>query len=204
MLIFDLINILIDSGVVLYVLVSGTLPFDGPTLMELRTRVIRGQFRIPFFFSRDCELLLRGLLVLNPERRLSISQIARHPWMVSSKGRDNPETSARLDKLINIEPELPPVIQVINCIQIFTKSKSSCILLMGPPKIFDFMCFQDAVIDSIVRVVSIDRESLMNRIHQNNCYDDLVAMYHLVEQNYRDFQVSIVSTLDCWLPLLVV
>lgn len=39
-------------GVVLYVLVSGTLPFDGPTLMDLRERVVKCQYRVPFFLSQ--------------------------------------------------------------------------------------------------------------------------------------------------------
>ena len=38
-------------GVVLYVLVCGALPFDGPTLQELRDRVVSGRFRIPYFMS---------------------------------------------------------------------------------------------------------------------------------------------------------
>jgi MAP/microtubule affinity-regulating kinase len=36
-------------GVILYTLVSGSLPFDGTTLRELRERVIRGKYRIPFY-----------------------------------------------------------------------------------------------------------------------------------------------------------
>jgi len=51
------------------------------------------------------------------------------------------------------------------------------------------MCFQDAVIDCIVRVVSIDRGTVIDRICQNNCCDDLAAMYYMIEQNYKDIQV---------------
>lgn len=32
-------------GVILYTLVSGSLPFDGTTLRELRERVLRGKYR---------------------------------------------------------------------------------------------------------------------------------------------------------------
>lgn len=35
----------------MYVLVCGTLPFDGVTLQALRENVISGMFRIPFFMS---------------------------------------------------------------------------------------------------------------------------------------------------------
>lgn len=38
-------------GVVLYVLVCGALPFDGPTLPDLRQRVLEGRFRIPYFMT---------------------------------------------------------------------------------------------------------------------------------------------------------
>lgn len=46
-------------GVVLYVLVCGALPFDGPTLQILRDRVLSGRFRIPFFMSSG-KLCLRS------------------------------------------------------------------------------------------------------------------------------------------------
>lgn len=48
----DLVLLLQSLGVVLYVLVCGSLPFDGPNLPALRQRVLEGRFRIPFFMSR--------------------------------------------------------------------------------------------------------------------------------------------------------
>eukprot|EP00092_Neocalanus_flemingeri_P097980 GFUD01124927.1.p1 GENE.GFUD01124927.1~~GFUD01124927.1.p1 ORF type:complete len:980 (-),score=158.40 GFUD01124927.1:484-3423(-) len=69
-------------GVILYVLVSGSLPFDGQTLQDLRSRVVSCQYRIPFFLSQECEHLIRGLLVMDPSRRLSLEQISRHKWLV--------------------------------------------------------------------------------------------------------------------------
>uniref|UniRef100_H3AX53 Serine/threonine-protein kinase MARK2 n=1 Tax=Latimeria chalumnae TaxID=7897 RepID=H3AX53_LATCH len=68
-------------GVILYTLVSGSLPFDGQNLKELRERVLRGKYRIPFYMSTDCENLLKKFLILNPSKRGSLEQIMKDRWM---------------------------------------------------------------------------------------------------------------------------
>ncbi|KAG7256820.1 hypothetical protein CRUP_031051, partial [Coryphaenoides rupestris] len=66
--------------------------YDGPEVdvwslgvilytLELRERVLRGKYRIPFYMSTDCENLLKKLLVLNPVKRGSLEQIMRDHWM---------------------------------------------------------------------------------------------------------------------------
>ncbi|CAH8482657.1 unnamed protein product [Schistosoma turkestanicum] len=68
-------------GVILYTLVSGSLPFDGQTLRELRERVLRGKYRIPFYMSTDCESLLKKMLVLNPSKRYTLEMVMKDRWM---------------------------------------------------------------------------------------------------------------------------
>ncbi|XP_071835082.1 MAP/microtubule affinity-regulating kinase 3-like isoform X3 [Apostichopus japonicus] len=68
-------------GVILYTLVSGSLPFDGQNLKELRERVLRGKYRIPFYMSTDCENLLKRFLMLNPAKRSTLEGIMKDKWM---------------------------------------------------------------------------------------------------------------------------
>ncbi|XP_076336448.1 serine/threonine-protein kinase SIK3-like isoform X2 [Tachypleus tridentatus] len=74
-------------GVVLYVLVCGALPFYGSTLQSLRARVLLGKFRIPYFMSSECEQLIRRMLVVDPEKRLSVCHILQDKWIL----RDGPD-----------------------------------------------------------------------------------------------------------------
>lgn len=87
-------------GVILYTLVSGSLPFDGANLKELRERVLRGKYRIPFYMSTDCENLLKKFLVLNPAKRASLETIMKDKWM--NIGCEDDE----LKPYIEPEPEL--------------------------------------------------------------------------------------------------
>uniref|UniRef100_A0A671WRK5 non-specific serine/threonine protein kinase n=1 Tax=Sparus aurata TaxID=8175 RepID=A0A671WRK5_SPAAU len=68
-------------GVILYTLVSGSLPFDGQNLKELRERVLRGKYRVPFYMSTDCEGILRRFLVLNPSKRCTLEQVMKDKWI---------------------------------------------------------------------------------------------------------------------------
>ncbi|KAJ8341352.1 hypothetical protein SKAU_G00336430 [Synaphobranchus kaupii] len=85
-------------GVILYTLVSGSLPFDGQNLKELRERVLRGKYRIPFYMSTDCENLLKRFLVLNPAKRGTLEQIMKDRWI--NAGCDDDELKPF------VEPEL--------------------------------------------------------------------------------------------------
>ncbi|XP_034301766.1 serine/threonine-protein kinase SIK3-like isoform X2 [Crassostrea angulata] len=76
-------------GVVLYVLVCGALPFDGSSLQSLRSRVLSGKFRVPFFMSTECENLIKQMLTVDPSKRISIQQILNHEWVRA--GDEDPE-----------------------------------------------------------------------------------------------------------------
>ncbi|XP_017282920.1 MAP/microtubule affinity-regulating kinase 3 isoform X1 [Kryptolebias marmoratus] len=89
-------------GVILYTLVSGSLPFDGQNLKELRERVLRGKYRIPFYMSTDCENLLKRFLVLNPGKRGTLEQIMRDRWI---NGGDEDDLEPYLEPELDIRDQ---------------------------------------------------------------------------------------------------
>lgn len=61
-----------SCGVILYALLVGALPFDDDNLRQLLEKVKRGVFHIPHFVPPDCQSLLRGMIEVNPDKRLTV------------------------------------------------------------------------------------------------------------------------------------
>jgi MAP/microtubule affinity-regulating kinase len=85
-------------GVVLYVLICGSLPFDGSTLPKLRARVIAGKFKVPFYMSPDCERLVKRMLTLDPLKRATLQQVMDDKWYV--EGYENEAAPAHPSGLV--------------------------------------------------------------------------------------------------------
>jgi serine/threonine protein kinase len=75
-------------GVVLYVLVCGCLPFEARTFDLLRSQVICGSYKVPFFLSEDCISLLSGMLTVDTIKRSSINDIMNHKWVLLDNDAD--------------------------------------------------------------------------------------------------------------------
>ncbi|XP_062203880.1 CBL-interacting protein kinase 15 [Phragmites australis] len=75
-----------SCGVVLFVLVAGYLPFQGPNLMEMYRKIQHGDFRCPNWFSHKLEKLLYRILDPNPSTRISIQKIKESTWFRKGPG----------------------------------------------------------------------------------------------------------------------
>ncbi|KAI8389445.1 kinase-like domain-containing protein [Blakeslea trispora] len=75
-------------GIVMYVLVCGRVPFDDTSLPALHQKIKLGHVDYPDHLSRDCVDLLSKILVVDPTKRATLSQVMYHPWM--NKGYDEP------------------------------------------------------------------------------------------------------------------
>lgn len=71
-----------SMGVLLYALLCGTLPFDDDKIHILYKKIQEGRYEIPAHLSADSVTLLNDLLQLEPKKRIRMSQLVYHPWVL--------------------------------------------------------------------------------------------------------------------------
>ena len=70
-----------SSGVVLYTMLCGSVPFKANNLNDLQNMIISGNFREIHGISKECNDLLQRLLQINPKKRITIDEALNHPWI---------------------------------------------------------------------------------------------------------------------------
>lgn len=61
-----------SAGVVLFAMLYGTVPFKANNMDELHKLICKGKYALKDDISIEARNLLRGLLEVNPEKRLTI------------------------------------------------------------------------------------------------------------------------------------
>uniref|UniRef100_A0A673L315 non-specific serine/threonine protein kinase n=1 Tax=Sinocyclocheilus rhinocerous TaxID=307959 RepID=A0A673L315_9TELE len=85
-------------GCILYELHTGAPPFYTNSIFQLVQLIVRDPVKWPENMSQDCLSFLKGLLMKDPEKRLSWPVLLHHPFvadgvlMVSEEGSSNPLT----------------------------------------------------------------------------------------------------------------
>ena len=69
-----------STGVILFALVCGYLPFEDPNTAKLYKKILNGDFQIPKFVSSECKDLMKCVLNTDPAKRYKAEDIKRHPW----------------------------------------------------------------------------------------------------------------------------
>ncbi|CAH0404451.1 unnamed protein product [Chilo suppressalis] len=112
-----------SCGVILYALLVGALPFDDDNLRQLLEKVKRGVFHVPHFVPPDCQQLLRGMIEVNPEKRMTLAEITRHQW-VTAGGRGELEQELPMMEVVQtrvlpsadaIDPDVLQAICSLGC-----------------------------------------------------------------------------------------
>ncbi|CAI0553705.1 unnamed protein product [Linum tenue] len=69
-----------SCGVILFVLLSGYLPFLHENLMKVYVKIFKADYKIPNWISKDARDLISRLLVVDTKRRISIPEIMENRW----------------------------------------------------------------------------------------------------------------------------
>ncbi|MCI4382071.1 hypothetical protein PGIGA_G00259300 [Pangasianodon gigas] len=104
-------------GVLLYTLVYGTMPFDGGDHKNLIRQISNGEYKEPTQ-SSDARGLIRWMLMVNPERRATVEDIANHWWVnwgwknsvcdcESQRDTGSPMLARLIDWQSRTEPRVP-------------------------------------------------------------------------------------------------
>ena len=71
-----------SSGIVLYSMVCGYLPFEDEDQTVLFHKIAKGIFTLPGYLSYKCKDLIKNILVTNPHKRYGFEEIKKHPWFM--------------------------------------------------------------------------------------------------------------------------
>lgn len=70
-----------SSGVILFAMVCGYLPFENKDTSKLYKKILAGEFELPQFLSHPAKYFILKILNTDPDERFSIQEIRLHPWM---------------------------------------------------------------------------------------------------------------------------
>ena len=60
-----------SCGIILFALICGFLPFEDPDTTELYKKILKGQYHIPSFVSKEARDLIKNIMIQDPKKRFS-------------------------------------------------------------------------------------------------------------------------------------
>lgn len=70
-----------SSGITLFAMLCGFLPFDEESKTVLYDKILACKFPIPKYLSTNALDLIKRILVRDPANRLTVDEILNHPWL---------------------------------------------------------------------------------------------------------------------------
>nr|XP_040046546.1 serine/threonine-protein kinase BRSK2 isoform X5 [Gasterosteus aculeatus aculeatus] len=111
-----------SCGVILFALLVGALPFDHDNLRQLLEKVKSGVFHMPHFIPPECQALLKGMIEVNPDKRLTLEAIQKHSWYQGGRNEPCPEQPPprrvcvkRIVSLTDLDPDVLESMYSLGC-----------------------------------------------------------------------------------------
>jgi len=89
-----------SSGIVLYAMLCGYLPFEEADNEKLYKKITEGKFKTPNFLSDSAKDILHRILNVDPKSRITIPQMKKHPWFNLINPKLNMTEGLLLNKVI--------------------------------------------------------------------------------------------------------
>ena len=89
-----------SMGILMYALLCGCFPFRAKSYPDLYRRIARGTFPIPDELSMPARDLLRQLLDVDPEQRITANAAMRHSWLAKPLAAAADMNKLRLDTTV--------------------------------------------------------------------------------------------------------
>ena len=68
-------------GIVLFAMLTGTVPFKAFNIEDLHKAIFSGKFTCPDYLTPECQNLIHAMLKLDPYSRITLDQIMNHEWL---------------------------------------------------------------------------------------------------------------------------
>lgn len=94
-------------GVILYVLLSGFPPFDGPDDESILAKVKKGKYSISEGWegiSAEAKDLVKKMLTYNPDERISAAEALQHEWLKKCNNEDDIEIKKTEKAMLSVKP----------------------------------------------------------------------------------------------------
>ena len=89
-----------SSGIILYAMLCGYLPFEDKNNQNLYKKIIKGEFNTPKYLSSDAVDFLHKILNVEPRNRFTIELIKTHQWFNMINPKINMSEGLLIDKYI--------------------------------------------------------------------------------------------------------
>ncbi|KAF8167198.1 snf 1 [Crassisporium funariophilum] len=141
-----------SSGVILYVMLCGRLPFEDDDVQVLFSKISQGTFDMPSHLSHDARSLITAMLAVDPVKRITIPEITQHPFFTTDLPR----------YLTPLPPAPGPVLGTLSS-------------LVTPPKVLDFEIIEglgrieEDVVDELAhRMVGVEKDDIWEALRRDD------------------------------------
>ncbi|OHS97825.1 CAMK family protein kinase [Tritrichomonas foetus] len=112
-------------GIIIFAMLTAHIPWTKHNKNQLFKQIQEGQFTVPDYISEKAESFIRGLICVDPEKRLTIEQAFEHPFLKDTHHAFNDPSPVKMINIRRID-------------QLFDHDRQSTENILNPEKVNHF------------------------------------------------------------------